>query len=147
MKQYPEPTVGAVIFNPEGKVLLCRSKKWGDKYVFPGGHIELGEKMEDALRREVKEETGLEVFDIQLISLQEAVYSDTFEARRHFIFIDFLCKTNSSEVILNDEAEAFEWVNLKDIGNYALGGFTKRFFEELEKEVSSFERSVLYNYV
>lgn len=73
MKKYPEPTVGAIILNPEGLVLLCRSKKWGDKYVFPGGHIELGEKMEDALRKEVMEETGQEIFDIELISLQEAV--------------------------------------------------------------------------
>ncbi|WP_339810741.1 NUDIX domain-containing protein [uncultured Imperialibacter sp.] len=147
MKQYPEPTVGAIIFNPESKVLLCKSKKWGDKYVFPGGHIELGEKMEDALIREVKEETGLEIFDIQLISLQEAVYSDTFEAQRHFIFIDFLCKTNSSEVVLNDEAEEFEWVLLEEIESYDLGGFTRRFFEELKVEHSTFKVTLLYNYI
>ncbi|WOK07390.1 NUDIX domain-containing protein [Imperialibacter roseus] len=147
MKQYPEPTVGAIIFNPENKVLLCKSKKWGDKYVFPGGHIELGEKMEDALIREVKEETGLEIFDIQLISLQEAVYSDTFEAQRHFIFIDFLCKTNSSHVVLNDEAEEFEWVLLEEIESYDLGGFTRRFFEELKVEHSTFKVHLLYNYI
>lgn len=146
MKQYPEPTVGAIIFNPENKVLLCRSKKWGDKYVFPGGHIELGEKMEDALGREVKEETGLDIFDIQLISLQEAVYSDAFETKKHFIFIDFLCKTSSSEVILNDEAEAFEWVALEEIESYDLGGFTRRFFEELKMEPSGFSKNILYNY-
>jgi nucleoside triphosphatase len=147
MKQYPEPTVGAIIFNPDNKVLLCKSKKWGDKYVFPGGHIELGEKMEDALVREVKEETGLDISDIQLISLQEAVYSDTFEAQKHFIFIDFLCKTNSDEVILNDEAEEFEWVPLEEIESYDLGGFTRRFFEELRKEHSKFKVSLLYNYI
>ncbi|WP_339787383.1 NUDIX domain-containing protein [uncultured Imperialibacter sp.] len=147
MKQYPEPTVGAIIFNPENKVLLCKSKKWGDKYVFPGGHIELGEKMEDALVREVKEETGLDIFDIQLISLQEAVYSDTFEAQKHFIFIDFLCKTNSSDVVLNDEAEEFEWVSLEEIESYDLGGFTRRFFEELKAEHSTFKVNLLYNYI
>ncbi|MEQ9376945.1 MAG: NUDIX domain-containing protein [Imperialibacter sp.] len=147
MKQYPEPTVGAIIFNPDNEVLLCRSSKWGDKYVFPGGHIELGEKMEDALVREVKEETGLDIFDIQLISLQEAVYSDTFEAKKHFIFIDFICKTNSFEVVLNDEAEEFEWVSLEEIENYSLGGFTKRFFEELKRKGSDFTRNILYNYV
>jgi nucleoside triphosphatase len=147
MKQYPEPTVGAVIFNPENKVLLCKSKKWGNSYVFPGGHIEPGEKMEDALRREVQEETGLEIFDIQLISLQEAVYSDTFEEKRHFIFIDFLCKSTSSNVILNDEAEEFVWVSLEDIETYNLGGFTRRFFEELKNEKSNYRQKILYSYV
>ena len=48
-QQYPEPTVGALIFNPEGKVFLMRSHKWRGKWVLPGGHIELGERMEDAL--------------------------------------------------------------------------------------------------
>lgn len=46
MNKYPEPTVSAVIFNPAGKILLCKSHKWGNKYVIPGGHIELGEKGE-----------------------------------------------------------------------------------------------------
>ncbi len=59
MSKYPDPTVGALIFNPEDKVLICKSHKWNDQYVIPGGHIELGEKMEDALKLEVLEETGL----------------------------------------------------------------------------------------
>ena len=41
MKKYPEP-VGTVIFNG-GKILLCKSKKWNNKYVIPGGHIEIGD--------------------------------------------------------------------------------------------------------
>lgn len=49
-QQFPEPTVGALIFNPEGKVLLMKSHKWHHKYVLPGGHVELGEKLEEALR-------------------------------------------------------------------------------------------------
>ncbi|ODS50116.1 MAG: nucleoside triphosphatase, partial [Halanaerobium sp. 4-GBenrich] len=72
--KYPETVVGAVIFNPENKVLICRSTKWNSKYIIPGGHIESGEKMEEALVREVKEETGLEIYDIELLSLKESIY-------------------------------------------------------------------------
>lgn len=147
MKKYPEPTVGAVIFNPEGKVLLCKSHKWNDKYVIPGGHIELGEKMEEALRREIFEETGLEIYDIKLISLKESIDSSTFHEKKHFIFIDYECKTDSTKVVLNDEAQEYRWVGLNEIENYSLGGFTKELLVELKnRDRSENKVEVFYNY-
>src|SRR6266849_671930 len=95
-QRYPEPTVGGFIINANGEVLLCHSEKWMDNYTIPGGHIELGERMEDALKREVKEEVGLDVKPVRLLLMQEAIYSTEFYKRRHFIFLDYLCKTESS---------------------------------------------------
>ena len=46
---YPEPTVGALIVNKEGRILLTKSHKWFDKYTLPGGHIEVGETMKEAV--------------------------------------------------------------------------------------------------
>lgn len=147
MNRYPEPTVGAIIFNPEGKILLCKSHKWGNKYVIPGGHIELGERMEDALKREILEETGLDIYDIKLISLKESVYSDTFHEGKHFIFIDYMCKTDSSNVILNDEAEEYIWADLKKIEHYDLGGFMKELLLELKNRKKSNKCiEIFYNY-
>ncbi|CAH2215421.1 NUDIX domain-containing protein [Tepidibacter aestuarii] len=147
MNKYPEPTVGAVIFNPEGKILLCKSNKWNDQYVIPGGHIELGEKMEDALKREILEETGLHIYDIKLISLKESVYSDTFHEKKHFIFIDYQCKTDSINVQLNDEADAYEWVDLEEIENYDLGGFVKELLLKLKNKKQAINNvDIFYNY-
>lgn len=147
MTQYPEPTVCAVILNPENKILLCRSKKWNNQYVTPGGHIESGERMEDALRREIREETGLEIYDLQLVSLQESIYSDTFEQPKHFIFIDFVCRTNSSSVTLDDEADDYLWATLEEIEHLDLGGYTRKFFTEYKKqEQSPYRKAILYNY-
>ncbi|EDS76522.1 NUDIX domain-containing protein [Clostridium massiliodielmoense] len=147
MSKYPEPTVGAIIFNPHGEILLCKSHKWGNKYVTPGGHIELGEKMEDALKREILEETGLKIYDIKLISLKESIYSDTFHEKKHFIFIDYICKTDSSNVILNDEAEEYEWVNLDKIDKYDLGGFIKELLLQLRNNKESKNSTkIFYNY-
>ncbi|PRX34703.1 nucleoside triphosphatase [Orenia metallireducens] len=144
---YPEPTVGAIIFNPDNKILLCKSDKWDNKYVIPGGHIELGESIEDALKREILEETGLEIYDIKLISLKESIYSDTFHKQKHFIFIDYICKTDSYNVILNEEAQKYAWVDLDAIDNYKLGGFTKELLIELKKkEKSEYNTEILYNY-
>jgi len=113
-QQYPEPTVGALIVNPRGQVFLMRSHKWRDHWVLPGGHIELGERMEDALRREVKEETSLDIRDIDFICFQEFIYDERFWQRRHFIFFDYACKTDSAAVTLNDEAQEYVWVTLDE---------------------------------
>ena len=112
-QRYPEPTVGAIILNSQDEVLLMRSHKWRDQYVIPGGHIELGEQMVDALRREIAEETGLAVKDIEFIGHQEFVYDDAFWKKRHFIFFDYVCRTNSVQVTLNDEAQEYVWVPLE----------------------------------
>jgi len=125
MKNFPKPVVGAVIFNPEGKVLICRAKKWNNKYIIPGGHIEIGEKIEDALQREIFEETGLHIYDITLISLKDNIPSKKHHNKQHFIFIDFICRTNTSEVMLNEEAQEYKWIDLQDIDNYDLCSFTK----------------------
>lgn len=112
---FPEPVVGALIFNPEGKLLLIKSHKWRGKYTIPGGHIELGEKIEDALRREIKEETGLDVYDLCFVGFQEFIFGEEFYKKKHFIFLDFTCKTDTSEASLNSEAEDFIWADLKEI--------------------------------
>ena len=125
--QYPEITVGAVIFNSDNKILLCKSHKWNDKYIIPGGHIELGEKMETALKREILEETGLEIYNIDLISIKESVYNKAFDKDKHFIFIDYICRTDSDDVILNEEAEEYEWVALNEVDNYDLGDLLKHY--------------------
>lgn len=111
-QRYPEPTVGALIFNAQGQLFLMRSHKWRGQWVIPGGHIELGETMEQALRREIREETGLEIRDIEFICFQEFIHDDRFWRRRHFIFFDYTCRTDSTEVVLNDEAQEYVWVDL-----------------------------------
>ena len=65
-----------------------RSRKWSDKYTVPGGHMELGELAEDAIRREVKEETGLDV-EVERL-LQQAIYPRFYQKHEHFVFMDYL---------------------------------------------------------
>lgn len=147
MNKFPEPTVSAVIVNPDGKILLCKSHKWENKYVIPGGHIEYGEKMEEALKREIFEETGLHIYDLKLISLKESICNNTFHEQKHFIFIDYLCRTDSSEVFLNDEAEEYEWADIDRIEQYDFGGFTKELLLKLRnmEETNEFTK-IFYNY-
>jgi len=135
-QKYPEPTVGALIFNPEGKVLLIKSHKWGDRYVIPGGHIELGEKTEDALRREIKEETGLDIYDVEFFLLQEFIFDKTFHKKRHFLFLDHICKTASTQVSLDQEGQEYVWVNPDEALNLQVEPYTRRIIEEYTKRAA-----------
>ena len=54
--RFPRAIVAALIFNEENELFLMKSPKWKNKYITPGGHIEKGETMVEALKREIKEE-------------------------------------------------------------------------------------------
>lgn len=138
-QQYPEPTVGALIFNQAGKVLLTKSHRWRDQYVIPGGHIELGETMEAALRREIKEETGLSIYDIEFASLQEFIFDEAFYEKSHFIFIDFVCRTDAdeSDVMLNDEAQEYVWVSMEEALALPIDPYTRRLIEKAMSRTQS----------
>lgn len=137
-QQYPEPTAGALIFNPDGKILLMKSHKWKGKYTIPGGHIELGETIEDAVKREIKEETGLDVYDIEFLMLQEFVYEKAFWKKRHFIFLDYTCKTNSSDVHLNSEGQEHIWVSPRNALKLPIPQSTRKVIKEYLKKYKSY---------
>jgi nucleoside triphosphatase len=132
-QRFPEPTVGALIFNRENKALLVQSDKWHGKYVVPGGHIELGERMEESLLREIEEETGLDVYDVKLALVQEFIYDEAFYKKRHFIFFDFVCRTDAAEddVVLNFEAQAYTWVTLEQALEMPIDAYTRRLIEQV----------------
>ena len=133
-QERPAVTVGALIFNPEGKMLLVKSHKWKGKYVVPGGHIELGEKAEEALKREIMEETGLEIYEIMFIMYQDFVFDDLYWKRKHFVFLDFSCKSRSSNVRLNGEAQEYVWVLPEDALDMDTEPYTKNTIREYLKK-------------
>ena len=125
-RDYLESTVGALIFNKNGELFLMRSPKWSGLYCLPGGHIEWGETIVEAVRREVKEETNLDVEDLRFHSIQEAIESERYYQNKHFIFIDFVCSAVSDEVVLNEEGTEYAWVDPGDIDRYEIEPYTYR---------------------
>jgi len=128
-QQFPEPTVGTFIFNQEGELLLLESHKWPGSYVVPGGHVELGERLEEAAVREAKEETGLDIYDLEFINYQQFIYDPAFWKPGHYIFFDYAAKTKDTEVVLNDEAENYIWAKLEDSLALKLDSYTRKSIE------------------
>jgi nucleoside triphosphatase len=132
---FPEPTVRILIFNPKGELLLLQSHKWPGWYVVPGGHVELGECVEETVIREAMEETGLKVFNLHFLCWQEFIHDPSFWKRRHFIFFDYACRTESADIRLNNEAEDYLWVKPEKAFDLPIDSFTRNsLLEYLNKD-------------
>lgn len=127
--KYPIPTVGALVVAPDESLLLIKTHKWHHKWAVPGGKIDYGESIKTAIKREFKEETNLDIYDIHWAPNQESIESKEFYKPAHFVFFNFVARANSKEVILNDEAQKFAWVAKEDILDYDMNSFTRTLVE------------------
>jgi phosphoglycolate phosphatase-like HAD superfamily hydrolase/ADP-ribose pyrophosphatase YjhB (NUDIX family) len=132
---FPVATVGALITNPRGEVLLLRTHKWSHRWGIPGGKIKRGEPCEAALRREVREETGLDLGEVIFVMVQDCVEPPEFMRSAHFLLLNYTgcCLEADPEVVLNDEAEAFQWLPWADALRMELNIPTRVLMEEMER--------------
>ncbi|MED3550778.1 NUDIX hydrolase [Cytobacillus praedii] len=106
--------VKGVIVN-EGKVLIIKRSKLahfsGGTWEPVGGKVEFGEDLEEALKREVMEEVGLE------IAIEHILYATTFETDpfRQMVIITYLCKSKNTDVTLSSEHEDYCWANANEL--------------------------------
>jgi phosphoglycolate phosphatase len=106
----PVATVGALVHDGAGHVLMIRTHKWGGRWGIPGGKIERGEASTDALRREIREETSLEITDIAFTLVQDCIDSPEFLRPEHFLLLNYTARACSGGVRLNHEAQDFRWL-------------------------------------
>lgn len=134
----PHAVAGVLVYRDNGEIFLMRSRKWADKWVIPGGHVEFGEKAEDAARREIKEETGMDISDVEFSGMMDGIFPPEFHKRRHFVYLHFIARKASGEVNLNDEAEEYKWVLPQDALKLDLVASVRDMIEEYiaEREIS-----------
>lgn len=115
MKQIVVATKAAILH--DNRILLLtksleeqREDQNTDNYDLPGGRLEYGEQPEVAIKREIKEETGLSIDSVSLLTVESFIRKDGVQ----FIVIYYLATSSSDEVLLSKEHIAFNWVDLTD---------------------------------
>ncbi|HVM51357.1 MAG TPA: NUDIX domain-containing protein [Candidatus Acidoferrum sp.] len=126
----PIATVGGLIYNDAGEVLMIRTHKWSNLWGIPGGKIKWGETSVAALAREIEEETSLQVSDIEFVLVQDCIHSKEFYRDAHFVLLNYTCRSAGQPAVrLNDEAREFRWVKPAQALEMALNQPTRKLLE------------------
>lgn len=109
LPQTPALTADCVVVDPDRGVLMVRRKNppYKGYLALPGGFVEIGEAVEDAARRELKEETGLDAMNLALVGVYSRPNRDP---RGHVCSVAFLTSDTRGEPKAGDDAEAFDWI-------------------------------------
>jgi nucleoside triphosphatase len=122
-----------VLDDGEGRVLLCRMAP--DRGVFPGlwalpgGGVEPGERIDEALRREVREELGIGLSHIEPLLFKDTVLPKTFpdgsKRMLHMVFLVYRCAPGDGTLRLNEEFTEHRWASRRDLRDLDLNPLTR----------------------
>jgi 8-oxo-dGTP diphosphatase len=134
-RKYPQRPilgVGALIFRDDRILLAERAREplkgfWS----IPGGVVEVGETLEEAVRREVREETNLEIVVVDVIEIFERIMRDG-EGRPeyHYVLIDYLCLAKAGEAQAADDVARTAWVRRGELQDYRITEGTPRVIQK-----------------
>ena len=134
-REYPDNPlvgVGAVIVK-DGRVLLIRRGQAPllGEWSLPGGVVECGETLRQAMIREAREETGLVVETAELLGVYERVIrSDDGRVRYHYVLIDFLCRPVAGDLMAGSDAADVRWFGSEELDALKLPRDTREVIEK-----------------
>ena len=115
--KHPLVGVGAIVMRGDSVLLVKRNKEPSKgMWSIPGGLVEIGETVKDALRREVKEECGVEIEPTELFEVVDAVNrDDKGVARFHYVIVDFLSEWRGGDLSAGSDVADARWTPLNDL--------------------------------
>lgn len=143
-REYPtQPIVGVgALIVHEGKLLLVKRGVDPDKgkWSIPGGAVELGERMREAVIREVKEECGLDVeiaLDKPLDAIDNIIMSEDGRLQYHYVLLQFLVRLKGGALRPASDVLDAKWVPFDEVKTYDLTESFRSFFEKHQEELKS----------
>ncbi len=114
--------VGALIFRGDEILLVERGREpLKGQWSLPGGAVETGERLEDAITREVREETGLEIVPVQVALIFERIMPDADgNAEYHYVLVDYLCEIRGGALCAGDDSNCARWFLVDDLDHLSL---------------------------
>jgi len=108
----PYLAVSAAVFRDDRVLIVRRARPPAHGlYTLPGGGVELGETLEAAVIREIREETALEIAPVDLVGFRQAIVRDTAgRVERHFVILPFAARWVGGEIALNEELAEAHWL-------------------------------------
>ena len=125
MRRFPERPlvgVGAVIVDGNRVLLVQRAHDpLKGQWSLPGGAVDVGETLNEAVRREIREETGLDVVVGPVVEVLDRIHH-TADGRveYHFVLIDYLCTVAGGTMAFSSDAADARWVPVDDLPRYAM---------------------------
>ena len=103
--------VGAVVVDGDRVLLVRRAQEpMKGRWTIPGGLLELGEKLHEAVVREAREETGLLVEPVELVELLDRIHGEDDRVRYHYVIADYLCQATGGTLQAASDVDAARWV-------------------------------------
>ena len=131
--------VGAFIFRGNGEeVLVVRrgAPPGAGAWSVPGGAVEIGEHLEDALHREIDEETGLRIEILETAAVLDRIHPDAFgRVQYHYVLIDYLCAHVSGDPAARSDITDARWAKVRDLEAFEMTEWT---LEHLRKASERF---------
>jgi mutator protein MutT len=129
VRSYPERPVigvGAIVMDGDRVLLIKRAHEpLKGQWSLPGGGVEVGETLEQATAREVREETGLDVEVGPIVDVIDRIARDTSGGvEHHFVLVDFVCRPSGGTLCCASDADAAEWVAVDALARYGVAEVT-----------------------
>jgi ADP-ribose pyrophosphatase YjhB (NUDIX family) len=113
--------VGAVVLDGNQVLLVRRGQEpMKGEWSIPGGVLDLGETLESAVRREVLEETGLQVETRAIVEVLDKVVVENRRVRYHYVLIDFLCVGRGGTLRAGSDADDARWISHKELASHGI---------------------------
>jgi 8-oxo-dGTP diphosphatase len=129
-REFPDRPVvgvgGVVVENGRALIVKRAHEPRKGEWSLPGGLVELGETLIEAARREIKEETGLDVEVGEVIEVFDRVHRLDGRIQYHFVIVDYLCRPIGGTLQAGDDAEGVAWVTADEIAAFGVNDIAAR---------------------